>query len=157
MKQMRAFILLVLLGAPSLSFALSLEDSFFMGVSSHGKLMRIEVRHDYDGGTLPYGSSEDPSFRYCEHVGDIFQCAKTPREIPTVVYKSGNYQRDNNNDPTKGTGIRYKEAMSYLKKVMASFENKSAVEFNNYYICEKGCDDKKPLFIFAFDNKYEDP
>lgn len=153
---MRTLILLVLLATPLLNIASSLEDSFFVGISSHGKLLRINVRSDYDGGALPYGSTDDPTFHYCENVEFLFQCAKTPKEMPTVIYKSGNHQRDND-DHTKGTGIRYKEAMDYLKKVMASFENKSAVEFNNYYYCEKGCDDKKPLFIFAFDNKYEDP
>jgi hypothetical protein len=153
-KHMRALILLALLATPSLCLALGVEQTFFVGVSSHGKLMWINVRDDYHGGILPYGSSEDPSFRYCGTVEHNFQCAKTPTERPTVIYKSGDYERDND-DPTKGTGIRYEEAMSYLKKAKANI--KARVELYRYYICDQGCDDKKPLFIFDFYYLLEEP
>ncbi len=105
---------------------------------------------------MPYGATDDPDFRYCEQAEFVFQCAKTPGEMPAVVYKSGHYQ-PGSDGPANGAGVRYQEAMSYLKKVVAGLANKSAVEFNEYFVCAKGCDDKKPVFIFGFENKYADP
>lgn len=155
---MRALLLLVLVAIPSVCLAHSMEDAFFIGVSSHGELTVIRVRNDNDGPTFPYGISEDPMFRYCKAEWRIFQCVESFEGKPTVVYKSGEYQSDDKYpaNPFKGSGVRYEDAVIYLKKAMA-YVDKTRDSFVGYYICDKGCsDDNAPVFIFSFQSMYDD-
>ena len=151
---MRNLLLLALLAAPSVCSAHGVEDSFYVGISSQGNVTTIGVRGDWDGSApVPYeSSSKNPVLRYCSHEyeHDVFQCGARRADTPTVVFKSGNYHRDNN-DPTKGSGVRYEEAMSYLRKARAYLRKKNMkVGFDGYYLCEKGCGDDRPLFLFSF-------
>ena len=157
---MRNLLLLALLAVPSVCFAFGVEDSFYVGISSQGQVTTIGVRSDWDGSApVPYGSSsKNPVLRYCSHESyDVFQCGARRADTPTIVFKSGKYQR-NSDDPTKGSGVRYEEAMTYLRKARAHLKKTNVkAEFDGYYLCEKGCGNDRPLFLFSFIYWHEEP
>lgn len=157
---MRNLLHIALLAVPSICFASGVEDSFYVGISSRGQVTTIGVQDNWDGSApVPYtGSSNDPVLRYCIHkTFAVFQCGKNPSETPSIIYKSGNYVRDND-DSTKGSGVRYDEAVTYLRKARDYLKKINVkAEFYGYYFCEKGCGDDRPLFLFSFEYWHDEP
>ena len=152
---------------PTLCAALGVENVEFVGVSTDGKKLTRLVSSTEDeslewtGNNWIYGSSEDDRFRYCWTNGVTdpanpygarpfthLVCAPQRGAKPNVFYKRGHY---NYNELTGAkTGERYREAMSDLKKARKAGYQSEYGYWSEYYICDKGCDNSMPLFIFEF-------
>lgn len=157
---MRHLLVLALL-FPTACLALGADSQEFVGVSIDGKkLVRISFVSDpqkWTGNNWIYGSAKDSKFRYCwsnetptdlndplfsPRVSTHFVCASKRGVQPSVWYKHGNYSH------SEKSGIRYKEAMADFKKARKAGYERGRDFLIEYYICDKGCDEAMPLFIF---------
>lgn len=154
------FLLSILLLIPTVCLALGADSQEFMAVSNDGKVTIISFVSDpeeWTGNNWIYGSSSNPKFRYCwknevpidpsnpqfsPRQSTHLVCAAKRAAKPTVFYKHGNYNYRNR------TGLRYQEAMADFAKAGKTGYERGRHAIIEYYICDKGCNNKMPTFIF---------
>ena len=144
---MRAFIIAVLF-LPSACLALGADAEMFVGVAQTGKVIKIEYvsdRQPWSPGEFIYGSASSAKFRYCWTSGEgsdpsrwYLACTSKKGETPSVFYSHGQYRLHGPN-----SGIRYKEAMASFAKF--KYDKDALLD---YYICNKGCNETMPKFLF---------
>jgi hypothetical protein len=133
---------------PSVCMALGADSEMYIGLTRDGKVIRIGFlsdRQPWSPGEFIYGAKSNPKFRYCWTSSDgsgqsHFVCSSRQGKPPSLSYRHGEYSYNN-----RTNGIRYKEAMASFKKLKIDEESESMLD---YYICEKGCDNTVPRFIF---------
>ena len=153
------YIFFLIITIPTISMAAGADSQEYIGVTNSGKLVRINFLSDgneWTGHNFIYGASKSTKFRYCwineEPIDSAnpkfsprrhthFVCASTRNKNPEILYKAGS-SYDNKAAPF------YKEAMADFEKVKKAGYERNENSMNSYYICEKGCSNETPPYLF---------